>query len=740
MLIKWHNMEKRILMGIKNLNISTKFILSVIVLSVVLMVINIFLFQYFFDKSEKETYIDTKNKLIQNTTDRVGAKYDVGISNAVSIANDLRIIDALKSNNRELAINALGDLSSKFKAQTPFKNIKVHIHTSSNKSFVRGWKVNKYGDDLSSFRHSVVKVNSTKSVVNTIEVGKAGLSVRSVVPIADSSGHLGSLEFIQGLNSVAKVFDKNKENILVLMNRELSSIAKFADTSKSSGNYILSQKFYNKEFFNDSKNIDYAKLLKDGYYASENYFYTYKYIEDFKKDKLGIYLVGKDISYVKKAVEHSQVIGYIAFGILSVIVFTLLLLNFINTKFLVLNPIKQLNNTILDLMNNNSNSKIEIIFDDEIGEVSRNFNAYLEKIEDGIHKDNEIISEVSDIVKTVNNGYLDQRVTKTSSNPTIQKLTTEFNDMLEILSQNIARTVGTLKEYEQHNYIVRNGINCEGDLCQLMKGVNSLASSITDILVENKKYGLLLNRDAEILAKNVSELNSAISQQSVSITETSRSLEDILENIKDTTDKSLSMSQLATDTKESAFSGIELANSTASAMEEINNSTNQINESIEAIDQIAFQTNILSLNAAVEAATAGEAGKGFAVVAGEVRNLASRSTEVAKDIKELVGSAQSKAKEGKDKSTQMIDGFNELNEKITQTTTLIDDVTNASKEQMSSINNISTQMTQLDASTKHSAEVSENANNIASQTKDIAKTIVNSVETKEFLGKNDIVV
>ena len=106
------------------------------------------------------------------------------------------------------------------------------------------------------------------------------------------------------------------------------------------------------------------------------------------------------------------------------------------------------------------------------------------------------------------------------------------------------------------------------------------------------------------------------------------------------------------------------------------------------IDQIAFQTNILSLNAAVEAATAGEAGKGFAVVAQEVRNLASRSAEAANEIKALVGTATQKANDGKKISDEMIKGYEELNENITQTISLINDVEAASKEQQTGIEQI----------------------------------------------------
>ena len=106
------------------------------------------------------------------------------------------------------------------------------------------------------------------------------------------------------------------------------------------------------------------------------------------------------------------------------------------------------------------------------------------------------------------------------------------------------------------------------------------------------------------------------------------------------------------------------------AMDEINKEVSSINEAIEVIDQIAFQTNILSLNAAVEAATAGEAGKGFAVVAQEVRNLASRSAEAAKEIKNIVEIATSKANEGKGIANSMKDGYTELNKKINETLAL----------------------------------------------------------------------
>ena len=134
------------------------------------------------------------------------------------------------------------------------------------------------------------------------------------------------------------------------------------------------------------------------------------------------------------------------------------------------------------------------------------------------------------------------------------------------------------------------------------------------------------------------------------------------------------MNQYANEVSISVTVGQELASKTAKSMDEINEQTQAIADAITVIDQIAFQTNILSLNAAVEAATAGEAGKGFAVVAQEVRNLAARSAEAAKEIESLVENATLKANDGKEISNKMIEGYEKLNSNIHSTLSLINDV------------------------------------------------------------------
>ncbi|MGE3593835.1 MAG: methyl-accepting chemotaxis protein, partial [Arcobacter sp.] len=198
------------------------------------------------------------------------------------------------------------------------------------------------------------------------------------------------------------------------------------------------------------------------------------------------------------------------------------------------------------------------------------------------------------------------------------------------------------------------------------------------------------------------------------------------------------MSQYSKNVISALKTGEELANRTTTSMDEINAQVIAINESITLIDQIAFQTNILSLNAAVEAATAGEAGRGFAVVAAEVRNLASRSAEVAREIKILVENATSKANIGKGIASNMIEGYATLNSNIQNTVNLINSVSTASKEQQIGIEQINSSINQLDQQTQEIATISSTTQQIAQETNNIAIEIVKNSDEKEFDGKNSI--
>jgi methyl-accepting chemotaxis protein len=299
--------------------------------------------------------------------------------------------------------------------------------------------------------------------------------------------------------------------------------------------------------------------------------------------------------------------------------------------------------------------------------------------------------------------------------------------------------MNTLDSYSKLDYRPKlDESNLEGSLKRLEDNVNVLRDSVTTMLCQNKHDGETLNESSEILTNNMNEISNAANTQAASLEETSASLEEITSNVTSSNQTVAQMAKYGEKVKESVSLGEKLADNTAKSMDEINNQTTAINEAITVIDQIAFQTNILSLNAAVEAATAGEAGKGFAVVAQEVRNLASRSAEAAKEIKTLVENAQTKASDGKEIANEMIDGYKQLNENIIFTLKLIDDVNVASREQTTGIVQINDAINNLDQLTQKNAQNASDAETIAIKTKSISQVIVDNVNEKEFEGKNNI--
>jgi len=724
-----------------NLNsINRKIGVSVIAISLIALIIGFLVLKWYANKNEQNVYEKVAISLTTTVGQKLNAKKAVGISNAVSIANDGRIKKALRTDERKWAIVTLGFISEKMKKSTPFKNIKVHVHTKDNKSFVRSWKLDKFGDDLSSFRDSVVKVNQTQTAVNTFEVGNAGLSLRSVACVTDDDGtHLGSLEFMQGLNSVAKSFDKSKDGFLLLMDDKFLR----GESTNKFKNYVISQKFINKDFLADANKINMQLLLKDKIYITNKYFYTYVDVKDFNDQKLGIALVASPMSKVAHAIEASQEMINVALTIIVLLVLFILIALMILLKRIISTPLKSFEDGLLGFfkyLNKETTSVQELTIhsNDEIGIMSNVINENIRKTKNIIDLDNNFLKEVEDIILTIKNGFLNQRLENKPASENLEELRNHINDMLLNLQLKVCTNINdlssALEKYAKLDFTHR----IEGCNSEVTMGLNNLANIINDMLVENKANGLTLGESSSILLKNVDTLNKNSNEAAAALEETAAAIEEITSNISSNTHNIVEMAQIASNVTDSASKGETLATQTTKAMNEIDQEVNAINDAITVIDQIAFQTNILSLNAAVEAATAGEAGKGFAVVAQEVRNLASRSAEAANEIKALVQNATSKSNGGKKIADEMISGYSTLNENISKTIELIKDVEMASKEQLTGIEQINDAVNSLDQQTQQNAMIASQTHDVALDTDKIAKLVVSDANSKNFIGKETV--
>ncbi|MCG3692983.1 methyl-accepting chemotaxis protein [Aliarcobacter butzleri] len=429
--------------------------------------------------------------------------------------------------------------------------------------------------------------------------------------------------------------------------------------------------------------------------------------------------------------------------IISIVILLSIVIAFFITNSIVIS-LKNLQDGLFSFFGylNRETSKVELInldSKDEFGEMAKVVNQNIERTQKGIEEDRKLIDEAISVLGEFEQGDLSQRLNMSVNNPALTQLKEVLNKMASNLENNIAGVLKVLEQYSNYNYL--NKIDQKGlkeHLLKLSNGVNTLGDSITQMLVENKTNGLTLDKSSNVLLANVDKLNLSSNEAAASLEETAASLEQITSNIRNNTQNVSKMSRFSKELTNSAIEGEKLASQTTQAMDDINNQVTEINEAISVIDNIAFQTNILSLNAAVEAATAGEAGKGFAVVAQEVRNLANRSAEAAREIKTIVENATLKTNEGKEIANNMINGYKELNTNISNSTKLIYDIENSSREQLLGIEQINHAINQLDQQTQQNASIASQTQEIAVSTDNIANLIVSKANEKEFIGKDKI--
>ena len=544
---------------------------------------------------------------------------------------------------------------------------------------------------------------------------------------------------------------------------------KLLDLCKELDNFIVTYKKDDKELKDLSDTIN-KKVI--GYLATiemfqsdleDNYKYTISTLDTQVKPKEDALIdttnqilerVTKKFNGTFTLMEESSIKTSDDIRNLNIIVMVLIIIALIIVSIYSTYLIKEIKNSLklfqsglnsfFEFLNGEKNNTefIQIHSKDEFGDMAKVVNQNIEKTEKLISEDKELIKDAEVVMKRVNNGGYSQLIQKDTSNLMLQEFRNDVNTMIVNTKDRFVSINEILEEYSKNNYNKRLQLNANdekgGVLEALVNGINRLQETVTAMLIENKSNGMTLESSSKTLLSNVNRLNVSSNEAAASLEETAAAIEEITSNIRNNTENISKMTALSNEVTTSATQGEKLANQTTVAMDEINNQVNLINEAISVIDQIAFQTNILSLNAAVEAATAGEAGKGFAVVAAEVRNLASRSAEAAKEIKTIVENAKSKADEGKNIAGHMISGYKELNENIQQTINLISDIEMSSKEQLTGIEQINDAVTQLDQQTQQNAAVASQTHDVALVTDEIAKLIVNNANAKEFIGKNEV--
>ncbi|WP_459618370.1 methyl-accepting chemotaxis protein [Bordetella sp. 2513F-2] len=296
------------------------------------------------------------------------------------------------------------------------------------------------------------------------------------------------------------------------------------------------------------------------------------------------------------------------------------------------------------------------------------------------------------------------------------------------------RVLRPLREAGQHFDRIAGGdltarveVRNSNEIGQLFASLKRMQESLTRTVSTVRRGVEEINVGAREISAGNTDLSSRTEQQAASLEETAASMEELASTVKQNADNARQANQLAASASDVAERGGSAVSEVVSTMEGISASSRKISEIVSVIDGIAFQTNILALNAAVEAARAGEQGKGFAVVAGEVRSLAQRSAQAAKEIKQLIEDSVSKVGTGSQQVERAGATMQEIVASVKRVTDIMGEISAASEEQSSGIDQVNRAVSQMDEVTQQNAALVEEAAAAAGSLQEQAQRLAEAV-------------
>ncbi|MEG2581185.1 methyl-accepting chemotaxis protein [Comamonas sp.] len=281
----------------------------------------------------------------------------------------------------------------------------------------------------------------------------------------------------------------------------------------------------------------------------------------------------------------------------------------------------------------------------------------------------------------------------------------------------------------------------EGDLTQdiplggrdemggLLQELATMRNNLEKVVSRVRSNADGVSMSSEQIAMGNTDLSSRTEEQASALQQTAASMEQMSSTVRHNADSALQANQLAINASTVAVRGGVVVGQVVTTMKDIDTSSQKIADIIGVIDGIAFQTNILALNAAVEAARAGEQGRGFAVVAGEVRALAGRSADAAKEIKHLIGESVQRVAQGTSLVAQAGATMDEVVTAIRQVSDLVGEISAASKEQSQGVGQVSDAVAQMDQTTQQNAALVEESAAAAEGLKRQAQELVEAVSS-----------
>jgi methyl-accepting chemotaxis protein len=335
--------------------------------------------------------------------------------------------------------------------------------------------------------------------------------------------------------------------------------------------------------------------------------------------------------------------------------------------------------------------------------------------------------EIASIIEAVANGDFTHRIEVKGKEGFFLQLAEGLNRLMAILASSLTDVAEVLTAIAQGDLTQTLDAQYAGTFGQLKDDTNATVARLNEVVGGILEASEAIGSAAGQIAAGNADLSGRTEEQAANLQQTASSMEELNATVKQNAQNAHQANQLAQHANAIATRGGEMVQQVVGTMGTIQDSSKKIADIIGVIDEIAFQTNILALNAAVEAARAGEQGRGFAVVAAEVRNLAGRSAQAAKEIKGLITESVAKVDGGAHLASEAGGTMAEIVTGFSQVASLVDEITDASREQSSGIDQVTLAVAQMDEVTQQNAALVEEAAAAAESLEDQTRVLSEAV-------------
>jgi len=604
------------------INITIKLLLFVVIIACLGMTVGL----YSANKTSKQleqAQIETRVKYLQQqVNEQINKKKDIGLTNAIGFAANQELQLALKERDQVQTKKIVAAVSELYKQNSEFKNIQLHLHTSDLKSFYRSWTPDQAGDNLSRFRPSLKEVTEKKKGWTGFEVGTVGLAIRGVVPVSSNGEFLGTLEFIQGVNSVHKDFKKANCQYILLVKEQAADIAPELKKNPKFGPYLVTNpKWFDEDTLAFAKDLNYEQLQSKGYLIANGYLITMVPVVDFQGQEIGLQVIGEKEQILQGQIAIAQRISTDYLLLICGIMSTVGLFLMLAVRWVVTRPLDRFQEGLtgfFQFLNRERTDVTPIALSsrDEIGYMASVINSNMEKIRELFLHDNQIadqnartIADVEAAVKRVQHGFYNSHVEAVSDQESFFLLVNNFNQLVSSSRNQFENISKAMLGFAESNFTIRLQVgHASGSMGGLISSINTLGISVSELMSFIFNVGSRMEKSAEKLNQVSSELKNSSQEQSHAIAESTSAIRDLATQIEMNSER----------------------------VESLRDQAKQMLKIVSTIKAIAEQTDLLALNATIEAARAGEHGKGFAVVSAEVKALALQTKDALAEINDTI--------------------------------------------------------------------------------------------------------